>query len=132
MPRDPGDAAQMLQQRIEAMPEVKAVRMGAPYSHAETGEGYVTFKYTHGITEADAIFGIEVEIAEYVRENPGTLYWRTLPETANSGHGHWSAYARLLMTAKPETLRYEPSVAVCPTCGTHRAPFVPLEAPNAQ
>ena len=125
-PNGCSEECRALESRLLAMPEVKAVKIGAPYAYSETGEHYDLFRFTHGRTEADAIYGIEVEIAEYIRERSGTLYWRRRPETELSpGSGRWIASARLLMTEKPEIYLYDPGRAApgqfddrpCPTCG---------------
>lgn len=92
-----------LEERLGALPSVTAVKSGLAQHLSQTGEPYEEFRFVNGNDAADALSAIQDEITHYAAERTGTLYWRVRPE-AQQLKGAWGAYARLLISDKPEVL----------------------------
>lgn len=97
------DAEVALRERIETLPRIKASKRGVPRALSQTGEEYTEFRHVNGSSEADALRQIEADIFKYAVDRAGTLYWRIWPEAIGKLKGNfWGAYARLLISEKPE------------------------------
>ncbi len=65
---------------------------------ADKAEGALSIGLDH---EAEAEAALKQTVEDYLKDKPGTVYWRKFPEvTRNAGDDKWVARCRLLITTK--------------------------------
>lgn len=96
----------LIRQRIEALSQVAAAKLGNPSYLSETGEPYITFGVRGYLTADDAADALVSSLTAYAAGATGkcTLYWRTLPEIERH-RGEWHGYTRLLITHSAEKVQ---------------------------
>lgn len=98
---------ELIRQRIEALPQVTAAKLGNPSYLSQTGEPYHEFLVAGHSTADDAAAALISGVTAYAAGATGqcTLYWRIVPEIEKGPGKTWGGYTRLLITHSAEKVQ---------------------------